>query len=435
MTELELESIIPWAPHPSAAPETARYADVTVRIAANGTRTCVGGWQLHYADVAPGQAYDVQIELSHTGLDLVRDSLQCTAHWGAIAPDDPRGAVAWEYLLLQPQASDRLRFARTLVAPEGASDLTLRYTFRWATQGTTRWQLPRITTVEAPPRPRPVRLCVATGKARERAGAWTVARNLAYYSQLCRAACRERPDLILLPEVALQWQVEGSPLDLAVEAPGPETDVFAQLAREHGLRIVLGLFERDGDAVFNSAVLIGPHGHIDGKYRKVHLAVLGESDSGVRPSDAFPVFETELGRLGCNICMDTSAAESSRILGLNGADIFLMPIMGDHRADRWTPGPPIYNESRWRAIMRTRAMDNQYAMAIARNETQGSCIIDRKGDILAWNEGDRDHIVAEVELQDGYRTWNNGCFRGVNWVQRRPHLYGAFVEEENWGNL
>ncbi|MBN1401971.1 MAG: carbon-nitrogen hydrolase family protein, partial [Anaerolineae bacterium] len=292
-----------------------------------------------------------------------------------------------------------------------------------------------ITLVEAPPRPRPVRLCVVTGKARERTGAWTVARNLAYYSQLCRAACQERPHLILLPEVALQWQVEASPLDLAVAAPGPETEVFARLAREYGVRILLGLFERDGDAVFNSAILISPGGRIDGKYRKVHLAVLGESDSGVRPGDAFPVFETELGRLGCNICMDTSAAESSRMLGLNGAEIFLMPIMGDHRADRWTPGPPIYNESRWRAIMRTRAMDNQYAMAIARNEAQGSCIIDRKGDILAWNEGDQDQIAAEVNLQDGYRTWNNGCFRGVNWVQRRPHLYRAFVDEENWGNL
>jgi predicted amidohydrolase len=198
---------------------------------------------------------------------------------------------------------------------------------------------------------------------------------------------------------------------------------------------VLGFNERDGDAVYNSALLIGPGGEAEGVYRKVHLAVLGESDSGILPGDGFPVFETEIGRIGCNICMDTSAIESSRMLGLNGAEIFVMPIMGDHRADRWSPGTPIYSEGRWRAIMRTRAMDNQYTMVIARNESLGSCIIDRKGEILAWNEGDQDLVIADVTLDDDYRTWNDGCFRGVNWVQRRPHLYGSFVQEDNWGNL
>jgi predicted amidohydrolase len=133
--------------------------------------------------------------------------------------------------------------------------------------------------------------------------------------------------------------------------------------------------------------------------------------------------------------MDSSAAESSRMVGLNGADFLLLPIMGDHRADRWTPGPPIFSESRWKAIMRTRAMDNQLCLVVARNEVQGSCIIDRKGDILAWNEGDQEIIDANVQLEDGYRTWNVGCFRAVNWMQRRPHLYPAFTDPENQGSL
>ena len=28
-----------------------------------------------------------------------------------------------------------------------------------------------------------------------------------------------------------------------------------------------------------------------------------------------------------------------------------------------------------------------------------------------------------------------GCFRGVNWMQRRPHTYGAFGDEKNVGGL
>ncbi len=85
--------------------------------------------------------------------------------------------------------------------------------------------------------------------------------------------------------------------------------------------------------------------------------------------------------------------------------------------------------------MRTRAMDNQLCMVVARNNVHGSCVIDRKGEILAWNEGDQDFIEATVQLEDGYRTWNGGCFRDVNWMQRRPHAYGAFVDPDNLGSL
>ena len=38
---------------------------------------------------------------------------------------------------------------------------------------------------------------------------------------------------------------------------------------------------------------------------------------------------------------------------------------------------------------------------VARNEAQGSCIIDRKGDILAWNEGDREVIEVTLAPEDG----------------------------------
>jgi hypothetical protein len=62
-------------------------------------------------------------------------------------------------------------------------------------------------------------------------------------------------------------------------------------------------------------------------------------------------------------------------------------------------------------------------------------VVDRKGDILAWNEGDRDFVIATVELDDGYRTWAGGCFRDVNWMQRRPHLYSESTRPENVGGM
>ena len=437
MSELQLKSTDPWAPHPSAAPRTERGPG-ELRIGANGTRTCAGGWQLTYAGVAPGVTYRVEVDVAHEDLAVWRDALQCQAVWGEMDADaysTGSGDLIWDYLTPEPVSDGTTRFARDLTAPAGAECLSLRYTFRWTDRGSSSWGWPRIQVVTPPPSS-DVKVAVVTGHESARQGRTrSIEDNVEFYARLCESAAATGPDLMVLPEVAVQWEVAGSPLDLAVPAPGPETDAFAQIARQHGTRILLGVFERDGDAVFNSAVLIDPEGRIEGKYHKVHLAVGGETESGILPGDGFPVFDTEIGRLGCNICMDSSAAESARMVGLNGADLLLLPIMGDHRASRWNPGSPIFNESRWKAIMRTHAMDNQVCMVVARNRVQGSCIVDRKGEILAWNEGDEDWIAATVPRDDGYLTWNGGCFRAVNWMQRRPHLYGAYTDESNRGSL
>lgn len=431
-----LKAAEPWMPHPKAAAVTEKRGD-TFAVDANGTRTCSGGWQWLFEGIVPGQTYDITTEVSHQGLTVPRDALVCIAVWGAPPAKQERVNAIWEYLLPVTLASNRMRFTRRIVAPDDASQLTIRATLRWTASGKTLWQLPRVTVAKVPAVKRPpVRVCVVTGHHTQRRGLQfkSLQDNIEFYGKLCESACgKHRPQLIVLPEIALQWNVPGDALDLAVTLPGPETDAFAAIARKHSVQIALPLYERDGDAVYNSVILISATGKIEGRYRKVHLAAGGEDCSGIMPGDGFPVFDTDLGRIGCNICMDSSAAESSRMIGLNGADFLLLPIMGDHRADRWSMGTPIFNEDRWRAIMRTHAMDNQLCMVVARNGAQGSCIVDRKGEILAWNDGDQEFITAEVNLDDGYRIWQGGCFRDVNWLQRRPHLYAPFTDPANLG--
>lgn len=107
--------------------------------------------------------------------------------------------------------------------------------------------------------------------------------------------------------------------------PGTTTALFEAVAKKYGNYIVFGMPEVDGetDLYYNSAVLLGPDGYI-GKYRKVHLweseahwAVFG--DLGV------PVFQTELGQIAINICMDSIFFESARVPALQGADILAFP--------------------------------------------------------------------------------------------------------------
>lgn len=427
----------PWSPHPKTTPVTSREGDAFA-AKANGTRMSTGGWHWSYEGIEPGQTYELSVEATHEGLGEPRDELRCIAIWGKADASKERFVAIWDFLMPEVTGAKSMCFTRKLVAPAGVHQLTLRSTLRWSANGKAVWQQPKVSIAKTPLVARaPVKVSVVTGAQSQRQSLKikSIQDNIDFYGKLIVKACeRDHPQLVLLPEVALQFGIGGDALDTAVPAPGPETNAFAAIAKKHQVRIALGMYERNGDAVHNSVVLINAMGKIEGRYRKVHLAGGGEDCSGILPGDGFPVFDTDVARIGCNICMDSSVAESSRMVGLNGADLLLMPIMGDHRADRWTLGPPNFNEDRWRVIMRAHAIDNQLCMIIARNNTVGSCIISPKGDLLAWNDGDQEFITATVPLDEDHRIWQGGSFRDMNWMQRRPHIYAPETEVKNLGN-
>lgn len=436
MDPLNLLTIESWSVDPRAAARTRKLAEDRLETSGNGTWTCCGGWRIEYAGVQPGRVYTFAVEVETEGVMWARDTLACYCVWEGIEGIRRPGGRALEhdFLFVRSEDRDRFLFTGTFLAPEGARSVTMHYVFRWTPEGKAVWKLPAIQVSEAPePRP-PVRVCVVTGKADGKLNASAgMDVNIRFYGGLCQRAVEEvRPDLIVLPEICLQWGVKGSHLDTAVSIPGPETDVFAEIARQGKAHIVVGALEKCEDGVYNVAALIGPAGGVVGAYRKVHLAEGGEWLSELTPGCEFPVFETGIGRIGFNICMDSSVAESPRMVGLQGADFLVMPIMGDLRANSCFETGWDFDPEKWKAIMRVRAMDNKLCMVVARNRSRGSCIVDARGDVLAWNEGDQDFVVADVPFRDFYR------FRGfsqthLNWFQRRPHLYGTYSDPYNYG--
>ncbi|MBT4137022.1 MAG: carbon-nitrogen hydrolase family protein [Candidatus Latescibacteria bacterium] len=296
--------------------------------------------------------------------------------------------------------------------------------------------MPQITPTEAPKTIPPVRVSVVTGKAEDKPNQLgSVEANIQYYSDLCKKTIeKSKPNIIVLPEIALQWGAKGGRIDNAISVPGPETEHFGKIAREGNTHIVIGAHEKRHDAVYNSAILIDPSGGVVGAYRKVHLAEGGEWLCEVTPGTDFPVFETDIGRIGFNICMDSSAAESSRMIGLQGADFLVLPIMGDLRGNSNVNGTWQFDPDKWKAIMRVRAMDQKLCMIVARNRSEGSCIVNSKGDVLAWNEGDQDFITAKVQIRDFFKL-RGFCQTRLNWYQRRPHLYQDYTETYNYGQF
>ena len=133
--------------------------------------------------------------------------------------------------------------------------------------------------------------------------------------------------LAVLPELANSGYVfatrdEAFALAEAVPA-GPTTEAWLEAASRLRMVIVAGICERDGDVLYNSAVVAGPQGFI-GKYRKNHL--WGTENLFFEPGDlCVPVFRIGAGRIACAICYDIWFPEIFRLAALQGADMLCVP--------------------------------------------------------------------------------------------------------------
>ena len=127
-------------------------------------------------------------------------------------------------------------------------------------------------------------------------------------------------DLVLFSELC----VHGLDPALREAVPGPGLDPFRQWARREKKWLVPGsFFEREGEKVFNTAVVISPAGEIVAKYRKIFpWRPLEKSD----PGDAFCIFDIPgKGRFGLCICYDQWFPEVVRTLAWMGAEAVVHP--------------------------------------------------------------------------------------------------------------
>ncbi len=117
--------------------------------------------------------------------------------------------------------------------------------------------------------------------------------------------------------------------EYAETVPGPTVERFAALAKEHGMVMVLPVYEEEQPGLlYNTAAVLDADGTYLGKYRKNHIPqVRGFWEKFYfRPGNlGYPVFDTAVGRVGVYICYDRHFPEGWRALGLNGAEIVFNP--------------------------------------------------------------------------------------------------------------
>jgi len=414
----------PIAPRPAIAPITGGDPQTTMVVAANGRPGCFGGWELLYPPGKPGMWYAFQVKVRWRQLEHGFCSLGAEAHWLYSDPEKfdwspisnvidiaDSGATEDGWLLCRAQ----------FPASPGADLLSIRLIIKWSATGIIEWKEPRLTRV-APPSPRPLRLGVATWQPPVPT---TMEQNRDGFLQVAKEAAACGINLLCLPEVIFTYRLPAhhpsSLPERGISIPGPFIEPFCRLAADTGMAIGFSANETDGDLVYNTGVLIDEEGRIALKYRKVHLAY-PEGWRGITPGSEFPVatIKTAGARVGLNICKDSSTFESARALGRLGADIILLPIMGDNRS---TITGKNFDMEIWKLIQRAKALENQVYLVIARNAGRGSGIFAPDSTVLALDEGQSPIIYADIDLSRRLCTNTGAPYKDVCWYDRREPLY------------
>ena len=112
----------------------------------------------------------------------------------------------------------------------------------------------------------------------------------------------------------------------AVEIPGPLTESLARIAIESGLWLVPGtVYERSGERVFNTAIVLSPEGEMVATYRK---AFPWQPHETTAAGTRFVTFDIPgLARVGIAICYDGFFPEAFRQLAWMGAEVVLHPAL------------------------------------------------------------------------------------------------------------
>lgn len=214
--------------------------------------------------------------------------------------------------------------------------------------------------------------------------------------------------------------------DLAVSIPGPVTEHYASLAKQHGIVLVTSLFEKRAAGLYhNTAVVFEKDGSIAGRYRKMHIPddpayyekfYFTPGDLGFHPID------TSVGRLGVQVCWDQWYPEGARLMALSGAELLIYPTAigyessdhpeeQDRQREAWTTvqrGHAVANGLPVIAVNRTGHEDDPSHLTRGIQFWGSSFVAGPQGEMLYRAPKDEEvNVVVDVDMRrsDNVRRW------------------------------
>jgi len=253
--------------------------------------------------------------------------------------------------------------------------------------------------------------------------------NLARVIAKMEEASRADAKIMVFPECTLTGYCFTSREEawpLAEKVPGPSTVRLAEAAKRLDCTAVVGMLEREGDVLYNSAAVVDPAG-ILGTYRKMHLPCLGIDWFNAVGDKPFPVFATAHGKLGVNICYDCSIPEAARVLKLKGAQLLVIPTNWPLGSDSWAHTPKV------------RALENHFHVVVSDRvgEERGfrfsghSQIVDFMGKVHG-EAGETEETILYADLDLAAADQNRvvrvpGTWEFDRIASRRPEMYGPIT--------
>lgn len=246
-----------------------------------------------------------------------------------------------------------------------------------------------------------------------------------------RQAAAEGANVICFAELAFDPFYPQVPAEQGFEAlaesiPGPTTEIFCQLAAELGVVIVLNLFESDGDETFDSSPVIDADGTILGVTRMIHITEYEcfHEQGYYAPGDhGAPVYETQFGKIGVAICYDRHYPEYMRAMGVEGAELVIIPQAGS--VGEWPEG--LYE-----AEIRVASFQNGYFAALCNRVgpedkltfAGESFVCDPMGNVVARaGQGTDETLLHELDLGETKKSPARQMFLR----HRRPELYSNWL--------
>jgi N-carbamoylputrescine amidase len=272
------------------------------------------------------------------------------------------------------------------------------------------------------------------------------AENLATAERLIRSAAADGANIILVQELfeTPYFCKDHTPAHFSLArtmSESPAVQRFQALARELNVVLPASIYEKAGNAFYNSVAIVDADGSVLGTYRKAHIPespgyhekfYFSPGDTG------FKVWTTRFGTIGVGICWDQWFPESARAMALLGAELLFYPTaIGAEPQDL-----SIDSRDHWQRAMQGHAASNLMpVIASNRIGTErgdrwtvkyygSSFIADNTGAIV--QQADRVsetilHATFDLEELRNYRNaW--GVFR-----DRRPDLYGPILTLDGRG--
>src|SRR5215211_1988072 len=195
-------------------------------------------------------------------------------------------------------------------------------------------------------------------------------------------------DVVVLQMAARPGDLPANVDRLAELVDGPTAARVSELAAEVGATLVFGMLEREGDALYDTAVVAAPDGQLV-PYRKSHLY---PTESALFAAGTeLVVAPTPAGRLGMMICFEHAFPDVATALALRGAQILVIPS-----------AVPFGYEHLLTLRTRARAQDNQVFAVGCNLAGNGFCgrslVADPRGDVLAEAGAEETVLRAILDL-------------------------------------